>query len=116
MKNRVITRTEKKLLDYIGKKLAVVANSRFETVAEIQELERLGIAAGRFAEWLEEEQVDVELDEVKCAMICEALDYPDLRRSGDTLVWHYGQLLMRQVLNIRPVDQQILRCPSKEAV
>ncbi len=73
MKNRMITRTEKKLLDYIGKKLAVVANSRFETEAEIQELERLGIAAGRLADWLEEEQVDAELDEVKCAMICEAL-------------------------------------------
>ena len=73
MRNKTITRTEKKLLDYIGKKLAVVANSRFETKAEIQELERLGIAAVRLAEWLEEEQVDAELDEVKCVMICDAL-------------------------------------------
>ena len=73
MKKRVITRTEKKLLDYIGKKLAVVSNSRFETEAEILELERLGIAAGKLSDWLEEEQVDTDLDEVKCVMICEAL-------------------------------------------
>jgi hypothetical protein len=60
--------------------------------------------------------VDADLDEIRCAMIWEALDYPDLRRLGGTLVWHNGQLLMRQLLNMRPVDQQILRCPSKEAV
>ena len=73
MNNRAMTKTEKKLIDYIGKKLAVVVNSRFETEAEIRELERLGNAAGRLADWLEEEQVDADLDEVKCAMICEAL-------------------------------------------
>ena len=58
-------------------------NSNFETEAEIIELERLGIAARRLAlqlrsgqaYWLEEEQVDIEIDEVKCAMICEALAY-----------------------------------------
>ena len=57
------------------------------------------------ASWVEEERVDAELDEVKCAMICEALDYPDLRRSVGTLVWHNDQLLMRQVFNLRSVDQ-----------
>ena len=36
-------------------------------------MEKLGIAAGRLADLLEEEQVDADLDEVKCAMICEAL-------------------------------------------
>ena len=40
------------------------------------------------ASWVEKEQVDANLYEVKCAMICEALDYPDLRRPGGTLVWH----------------------------
>jgi hypothetical protein len=65
---------------------------------------------------MEEDQVGADLDEVKCAMICEALKFPDLRRPGGTLVCHNGQLLMRQVFNLRPVDQQILRCPGKDAV
>ncbi len=60
--------------------------------------------------------MDGELDEVKCAMICEALDYPDLRRLGGTLVWHNDQLLMRKVLNLRPIHQQTLRNPCKNAV
>jgi hypothetical protein len=30
--------------------------------------------------------------------------------------WHNDQLLMRQVLNLRPVDQQTLRNPCKSAV
>ena len=30
-------------------------------------------AAQRLADWIEEEQVDAELDEVKFAMVCEAL-------------------------------------------
>ena len=73
MNNRSMTKTEKKLIDYIGKKLVAVANSRLETKGEIEELERLGFAAVRLADWLVEEQVDTEIDEVKCAMICEAL-------------------------------------------
>ena len=73
MRNGRMTKTEKKLINYIGTKLMVVANSNFDTKREIQELERLGFAAVRLADWLEEEQVDTELDEVKCAMVCEAL-------------------------------------------
>jgi hypothetical protein len=53
--------------------LTKLASSKLDTEDEIQALERLGLAAGRLADWLEEEQVNTELDDVKCAMICEAL-------------------------------------------
>lgn len=72
-KNMKMTKAEKKLIDYIGEKIMALTFSKLETDQEIQTLESLGVAAGRLAEWLEEEQVDVEMDEVKCAMICEAL-------------------------------------------
>ena len=73
MKNGRMTKTERKLISFIGEKLFFAANSNFDTEGEIEELEKLGFAAVRLADWLAEEQIDEEMDEVKCAMVCEAL-------------------------------------------
>lgn len=72
MSNRKLAKSEEKLLNYIGEKLSVLASSKLDTEEEIQELERLGLTAGKLAEWIEEERVDEGLDKVKCTTVCGA--------------------------------------------
>lgn len=53
--------------------MAVVEKSRIETEAEILVLESWGIVAGKLVNWMDEEQLNTKIDEIRCAMMSDIL-------------------------------------------
>jgi len=72
-KSEIVTESEKKLYNYICKRVYAYAKCKLKYEEVKQELECLRLAGKRLTEWLEEEDFDEEIDEIQCAMICEGL-------------------------------------------
>ena len=73
--NGKLTKSEYKLIKVMVGQLKEVVDGELKTERDFQRLDTVGMAALRLVDWLKAEQVEGELDEVKCAMIGKAHIY-----------------------------------------